>query len=382
MAKELAEITKLSNMISHFNEGVRGIKVAIDLVHEPEKGAAGWIEGLEAGASTSKPGKQALWAEVDWTPRGIELIKLGAFKYISSEFGDDTDPESQKVTKDVLRAATMTNRPFVKGMAAIELDENGKAPAKIEILREGDYFHPIYGDFIIKADEGKGSLVQRIAQALAPLFGQEETASILPKALDETKGNKEVENMDDIRALLLERGIELAEDVDVMEALKAHLATLDAPPEPVKELDEAAAVEAVKLAEANVKALDEAKAKSKRLEEENATLDGRVKALEESSRISKRDEFLAARIRDGKLRPADLKKLEELYDKAPDQVESLLNDGPVVVDLGPEAGSDSNDVPKDEDDADLKAAQALAAKDNIELQDAYAKVIALQEKVN
>ena len=374
-AKELAETTKLSNIITHFDEGVRGIKVAIDLVHEPDKGAAGWITSLEAEESTSKPGKQALWATVEWASRGIELIEASAFKYISAEFGDDTDAESKKVTKDVLRAATMTNRPFVKGMAAVELDENGKPPERIEILRVGDYYHPRYGDFVIKADEGKGSLVQRVTDAVLSVLGRE-TPSTLPKELGE-QTPQEVEDMDDIRALLIERGIELEEGADVMAALKGHLATLDTPDDP-KLLEEANA--AVKLAEDNVKKLEAAEAANLVLLAEKETVDGRVKALEESSRIAHRDEFLAGAIRKGKMRPADLKKFEELHDSEAEQIEALLNDGPVVVDIvDPEGGTDSISTPDDEDDADLQAAKALAEKEGISLDEAYGRTITTSE---
>jgi len=373
-AKELAEVTRLGNIITNFDEGVRGVDVAIDITHEPNKGAAGWIKSLETGESTSVPGKKALWATIEWTPGGIELIESATFKYISAEFGDDTNAETKKITEDVLRAATMTNRPFVKGMAAVELDEDGNPPLRIEILREGDFAHPKYGEFIIKAEEGKDSSVQRFISAVLSVLGKE-TPPNLPKALGEQPLN-EVENMDDIRALLTERGIELAEDADVMEALKAHLVSLDTPSDP-KVLEEANA--AVKLAEDNVKALEEAETANAKLLEENATLDGRLKMLEETGRVTKRDSFLAGAIRAGKLRPADLKKLEELYDGAPEQVEALLNDGPIVVDLGPEDGSDSDDSPKDEDDADLKAAKALSEKKSITLEEAYAEVIALGE---
>ena len=372
--RKLAEITSLSAIIENFDSGVRGIKVAIDLTHDPDKGAAGWVTALELGPSTSRPGKQALWAEVDWSPRGVELIKLETFKYISSEFGDDTNAETKKITEDVLRAATMTNRPFVKGMAAVELNEDGNPPAKIEILREGDFLHPKYGNFVIKADEGKDSLVQRVTSAVLSVLGKE-TPSTLPKALDErTNETEEVEKMDNIRAYLVERGVELAEDADVLAALKTHIDSLETKT-PVVVLDEKAAAEAVKLAEANVKSLAEAKVENIRLAEENKTLGGRVTSLEESGRITARDAFLAQQIREGKMRPADLVKFQELHDVAPESVVKLLTEGAVVVDLTNENGSDSDDTPATEDQKELKEAKATAAKDGITLEEAYIKNI-------
>jgi len=162
-----------------------------------------------------------------------------------------------------------------------------------------------------------------------------------------------------------------------MAALKGHLATLDTPDDP-KLLEEANA--AVKLAEDNVKKLEAAEAANLVLLAEKETVDGRVKALEESSRIAHRDEFLAGAIRKGKMRPADLKRLEELHDVAPDKTEAMLNDGPVVVDIiEPEGGTDSINTPDDEDDADLQAAKALSEKENISVDEAYGRIITTSE---
>jgi len=372
--KMLAEITRLGSIVTNFDEGVRGVGIAIDITHDPDKGAAGWIKKLEISASSSKPGKQALWAEVDWTPMGEELIKLETFKYISSEFGSDTNGETKKITENVLRAATLTNRPFVKGLLAVELDEKGNPPTKIEILREGDFYHQVYGNFTIKADESKGSLVQRVTSAVLSVLGKE-TPSTLPKVLDEqTNETEEVEEMNEIRAYLAEKGVQLDEGADVLAALKTHIDSLETKI-PVVVLDEEAAAEAVKLAEANVKSLAEAKVENIRLAEENKSLGGRVTSLEESGRIVARDAFLAQQIREGKMRPADLVKFQELYDVAPDSIEKLLTEGAVVVDLTKENGSDSDDTPANEDQKELKEAKATAAKDGITLEEAYIKNI-------
>jgi len=377
--KKLAEITRLSSIVSHFDQGVRGIGVAIDLTHDPDRGAAGWIKSLEIDGSSSKPGKKALWAKVDWTEMGKEIIKLQTFKYISAEFGRDIDGETKTVTDDVLIAATLTNRPFVKGMLAVELDENGNPPTSIEILREGDFFHQTFGDFTIKAEETQ-SFISKIVSAVLNTMGREipeaGTDGILAAEEgvknEETQKLREVEKMDQIRELLVELGVNLEEDADVMEVLKDHINTLSSSiHESEIKLDE--------VGKGEIKALTEAKAKTKKLEEEKEALSLRVIALEEVNRTADREAFLGQMIREGKLRPADKVKFEELYDVAPNQVRALLGEGEVVVDLGDEAGSDSDDSPDGEDDADLRAAKALAAKDGISLEEAYAKVIVLGE---
>ena len=385
----LAEVTSLGEIIKHFDEGVRGIGVAIDIVHDHGRGAAGWIEGLELGPSSTKIGRQSLWATVKWNEMGTGLIKGETYKYISPEFGKHRDDETGSITENVLTSATLTNRPHIKGMAAVELDENGKPPLKIEILREGDYLHPIYGEFTIKAEEGQ-SLIDRIVSAVRSAMGKETPGAGTVGNIQADEGTKnkntkqlsEVEEMDQIRELLVELGVKLEEDADVTEALKAYIATLStAAEESAKKLEEAGKEDSKALEEKLVEAkkLEEEQAKTKKLEEEKETLSGRVVALEEVNRLSERDSFLKQMIRDGKLRPADVAKFEEIYDKAPDQVKSLLSDGEVVVDLGPEVGTDLGDTPKDEDDADLKAAKTLAAKEDITLEEAYVKVIALGE---
>jgi len=387
----LAEVTRLSEIVKNFNDGVRGVKVAIDIAHEPDRGAVAWIEGLELGPSSTQPGKQALWAMVKWNKTGINLIANEVYKYISSEFGDDVNGENGKVTKNVLIAATLTNRPFVKGMTAVELDEDGNPPSRIEILREGDYFHPSYGKMVIKAEETQ-SLVHKIVSAVLNAMGKETLGAETVSAMETDEGNEanklsEVEEMDQIRELLVELGVKLEEDTDVMEALKAHIATLStAAEESEKKLEEAGEEDSKVLEEklATAKKLEEEQAKAKKLEEEKKaledekeTLADRVVKLEEVNRLAERDRFLSQMIRDGKLRPADKTKFEDLYDKAPDEVKNLLSEGEVVVDLGNEIGSDSDNSADDEDDADLKAAKTLAAKDGIGLAEAYTKVIAL-----
>lgn len=145
----LAEPTRLAKIVENWRDNVRGVDVAIDQVHDPDKGAAGWVRDLRVAPSTSNPGKQALFAQVEWTPLGKELVGGGIFRYMSAEFGPHTDPETGAEHLDVLYASTLTNRPFVKGMAAVTLESEW-----VEILREGDYLHDMYGQLSIQADEG------------------------------------------------------------------------------------------------------------------------------------------------------------------------------------------------------------------------------------
>jgi len=121
---------RFDHFIKNFNDNVRKIDLAIDTEHEPEKGACGWIKKLE------NRGKEGLWALVDWTSKGWELVKDKIFRYLSVEFDDSwTDPESGKEFKDVLFGAALTNRPFIKGMAPVNLSELLKEPDTQNLLK-------------------------------------------------------------------------------------------------------------------------------------------------------------------------------------------------------------------------------------------------------
>jgi len=108
----------INGMIANFNNHVRGIDLAIDEDHQAEKGAAGWFKGLE------NRGQDGLWALIEWTSRGVELIRDKIYKYLSAEFDWDwINEETGKNYKYVLFGAALTNRPFIKGMAAVNLSE-------------------------------------------------------------------------------------------------------------------------------------------------------------------------------------------------------------------------------------------------------------------
>lgn len=157
----LAEPTRLARIVENWRKNVRGVDVAIDQVHDPDRGAAGWIRDLKIDQSTTNPGKQALFAKVEWTPLGKELVGGGIFRYMSAEFGPHKDSETGTEYQDVLYASTLTNRPFVKGLAPVTLDSEW-----IEVLREGDYMHDMYGQLSIQADEGDAGWMRRLYRFL------------------------------------------------------------------------------------------------------------------------------------------------------------------------------------------------------------------------
>lgn len=164
----LAEPTRLAKIVENWRANVRGVDVAIDQVHDPDRGAAGWVRDLKIAPSTTQPGKQALFARVEWTPLGKELVGGGIFRYMSAEFGPHKDAETGTEYSDVLYAATLTNRPFVKGLAPVTLDSEW-----VEILREGDFMHDLYGHLSIQADESPTRWLRRLYEGLKAVFSVE-----------------------------------------------------------------------------------------------------------------------------------------------------------------------------------------------------------------
>lgn len=97
--------------------------------------------------------KAALRAEAHWTPTCIEHIQNEEFRYISAEF--DRDYYSEKDGKHIgscLLAAGLTNRPFVKGMEPVTLNDDGKT-SYIDVITTGHWYHLWYGEFTVTLED-------------------------------------------------------------------------------------------------------------------------------------------------------------------------------------------------------------------------------------
>jgi len=93
--------------------------------------AAGWLTGeteiVPAGGENRGGETQdhvSLWGRVKWTPQAAQEIRDGRFKRISPEFSFvDRDKKTGLMTKaKEFIAATLTNRPFFRDMAALAAD--------------------------------------------------------------------------------------------------------------------------------------------------------------------------------------------------------------------------------------------------------------------
>jgi phage I-like protein len=92
--------------------------VPIDVDHDAGK-AAGWIRALEVLSD-------GLYADVEWTKYGAELLKNKEYRFLSPEFEPEyTDPEHSEIeATNVLIAASLVNRPLFKELKPLVASEN------------------------------------------------------------------------------------------------------------------------------------------------------------------------------------------------------------------------------------------------------------------
>jgi hypothetical protein len=115
----LIKITKedLSDFVKNFDAKIRN-DLPINVEHNNTDGAVGWFRKLIVRGNS-------LWAKVEWTVKGRQLLKEKIFKYFSPEFYSTyEDPESRKIYKNVLVGGAITNTPYFKGLKAIVFSES------------------------------------------------------------------------------------------------------------------------------------------------------------------------------------------------------------------------------------------------------------------
>jgi hypothetical protein len=106
----------LAEIKANFDAQVRGQDIPIDVDHDHEGGAVGWMKSLAVKDDT-------LWATPEWTDQGAQDVAAGKYRYFSPHFGPWRDPESGAKHRVVLMSGAITNFPFLKGMEPITLSE-------------------------------------------------------------------------------------------------------------------------------------------------------------------------------------------------------------------------------------------------------------------
>ncbi len=132
-----------NNIIKNFEANIPNPEIAFDFKHQPDWGAAAWIESLFV-----KRGN--LFARASLTKKGRQSILDKEFRYFSIEYTDDyveylfTENETKEgkkieTEKTVSHGPTilgggLTNRPFIKGMGPVSLSETGEIIEMEEVL--------------------------------------------------------------------------------------------------------------------------------------------------------------------------------------------------------------------------------------------------------
>lgn len=110
----------LNDFVENFKANVYGSDIQINLGHQREGEAAGWVKSLRIDGDI-------LLATVEWTPLGEEKIKNKQYKFTSSELAlSHKHHETGERIKNVLIGVALTNVPAVKGMEAVKLSEEVK----------------------------------------------------------------------------------------------------------------------------------------------------------------------------------------------------------------------------------------------------------------
>lgn len=106
--------------VDNFKAGVYQSRLPVDAEHQTKlSGATGWITDMRLNEDGSVD------AKVEWTDRGITMIKADRFKYVSPEwYSVWQDPATETQYEDVAIGAALTTRPFFKESALRPLVAN------------------------------------------------------------------------------------------------------------------------------------------------------------------------------------------------------------------------------------------------------------------
>lgn len=167
---EITPVT-LAEMKKNFDAKIRGIDVALDYFHQSDQAASGWIRELFLSEDENE-----LWGNVEWTPKATKMLSEREVRYFSPDFAFKwTDPETDVTYNNVLFGGGLTNRPFVKDMAAIVAAENKGDEMKLEELAAQ----------VKKLSEDGGDLAKKHADLQAAHSDLLAKHSALQKKMDE-----------------------------------------------------------------------------------------------------------------------------------------------------------------------------------------------------
>lgn len=113
----------LETMAKNFNDGVRGVEIAVDINHDDGKKAYAWIKpgSMKVEESKKLAGQYSLYAQLyRYTSEGEKYIKEGAYRYFSLEIKPKlitTINNVKKVFRNVIVGLALTNSPVIKELS-------------------------------------------------------------------------------------------------------------------------------------------------------------------------------------------------------------------------------------------------------------------------
>lgn len=128
------EITmgRLEKFRDNFDSGVRNA-IAVDVEHKSDEGAVGWFKQVYIK-------ENSLFADIEWTPEGIQLIRNKKYKFFSPEYSDSYENAATgEEFTDVLIGGAITNRPFFQELNEVVLSDKAiktKIMSKLKITKK------------------------------------------------------------------------------------------------------------------------------------------------------------------------------------------------------------------------------------------------------
>jgi hypothetical protein len=325
---------KLQNLKQNFDQNVLGVELALDVNHEPEKGALAWVKSLEVKGGV-------LWAKFkDFTEEGKKYFLDKVYRYFSVEFGPFERVEGGKkmTIKDVLRGIALTNRPVIKGMQPTFLAEDMKEP---------------------NSPSKKAMSVQAIKLFAENLLSREKVSKEDKLALRSM-----------LTILSDDEKVEVEELVEKVEAKVEEAPAEASKEEPKEEPKEPEAAAAAELSEANKKLAEQAKEiEALKAAEKKRVTDDRVKSLtlSETTRTGFSAE-LSEKVNEFIVGLSD-----EQFDKFSDLVKSVTSVSDAML-----AEMGSHMMPEHKKDMDSKLAEAAKLAEKYE-KEGMAKHLAVEK---
>jgi len=134
-------VADLDEMKHNFDAGVAqpsaGFGLPIDFGHADYQEAAGWMKTLTVEGDV-------LYADVEWTAKGLEALQGGMYKMFSPSFypsclGTWYDYEDPSISaRNVLSGGGLTNIPFFKGLTPITASRHDQGESKNVIYVSAD----------------------------------------------------------------------------------------------------------------------------------------------------------------------------------------------------------------------------------------------------